>query len=213
MKSYRKNNRYSVILWKDKNEVTMLSTLYDNSTQIVKRTKKQGVAEEIVKPTTVCKYNESMGGVDLADQYISSYGFTRKSLKWWRKVFFWLQEAAIVNAYLLYNMTAGQQQIRQRQFRKTLISQLVGDIRNTNKKGRPPQLQETTRLNGKLHLPYPLEDRKVKDCVVCSSRVQGATRKRVKFYCKTCENEPGLHIGVCFEKYHSSKIYQEQNAN
>ncbi|XP_046679541.1 uncharacterized protein LOC124366957 isoform X5 [Homalodisca vitripennis] len=92
-------------------------------------------------------------------------------------------------------------------------SKQVGDVRNTNKKGRPSQFQDISRLNGKLHLPYPLEGRKVKDCVVCSSRAQGGTRKRVKFCCKTCENEPGLHIGVCFEKYHSSQIFQQQDYN
>lgn len=213
MKAYRKNDRFSVIHWKDKNEVTMLSTLYDNSTQVIQRTRKQGVVEDVVKPTVVCKYNESMGGVDIADQYISSYGFTRKSLKWWRKVFFWLQEAALVNAYLLFNMNEGQGKCRQRQFRRMIISQLVGDIRNTNKKGRPAQLQDTTRLNGKLHLPFPLEGKKVRDCAVCSSRAEGGTRKRVRYYCKTCENQPGLCIGDCFEQYHTSKNIQNNGRN
>lgn len=86
MKCYRKSDKYSLVVWRDKNEVTMLSTLYDNSTEKIRRVKKQGVVEEIVKPSVVCRYNEFMGGVDTSDQYIASYSFTRKSLKWWRKV-------------------------------------------------------------------------------------------------------------------------------
>ena len=42
-----------------------------------------------------------MNGVDIADQY-AVYSFVRKTVKWWRKVVFWLFETAIVNSYLLY---------------------------------------------------------------------------------------------------------------
>lgn len=206
--TYTKENKYSLLLWKDSNEVTMLSTLYDNTTKTVRRIIKKGVTENVKKPTVVCKYNKSMGGVDISDHYISSYAFTRKSLKWWRKVFFWLIETGIVNAFLLYNMNEGQGKVRQRKFRKELIKQLVGNLRNLNKRGRPSQSEEDERLNGKLHLPYPLEAGKTKDCVVCTDRSIGGVRKRSKFFCKTCQNNPGLHIGQCFEKYHSVKKFK-----
>lgn len=88
IKSFRKDDMFNVLLWKDTNFVTMLSTLYDNSTQFVKRVIKKEIVEEVNKPTVVYKYNQSMGGVDIADQYILSYIFTRNFLKWWRKVFF-----------------------------------------------------------------------------------------------------------------------------
>lgn len=65
----------------DKNEVAMLITRYDNSTQTINRKKKRGENEGVRKPVVVLNYNESMGGVDIPDQYISSYGFTRKSIK------------------------------------------------------------------------------------------------------------------------------------
>ena len=55
-----------------------------------------------VKPVVVDKYNQSMNGVDLADQYTVYYSFVRRSKKWWRKVCFWLLEVVIVNAYILY---------------------------------------------------------------------------------------------------------------
>ena len=54
------------------------------------------------KPLAVNRYNYSMNGVDRADQYTVYYSFVRRSIKWWRKVFFWLMEVAVVNSYILY---------------------------------------------------------------------------------------------------------------
>lgn len=87
-----------VLEWKDKRHVTVLTTLYDNKTETVKRRVKGGVEETVVKPSVIYRYNEYVGGVDVADHYIASYSFTRKSIKWWRKVFFWLLELSIVNS-------------------------------------------------------------------------------------------------------------------
>ncbi|XP_054259547.1 piggyBac transposable element-derived protein 4-like [Macrosteles quadrilineatus] len=134
IKAFRKDDKYNLLLWRDTNLVVMLSSLYDTSVETIRRVKKRGKIEEIKKPRVVCEYNQSMGGVDIADQYISSYSFTRKSIKWWRKVFFWLLETAIVNAYLLYNMDKCQGKMRQRKFRKELIKELVGNVRNVKKK-------------------------------------------------------------------------------
>ena len=39
------------------------------------------------KPLVVDRYNQSMNGVDWADQYTVYYLFVSRSVKWWRKVF------------------------------------------------------------------------------------------------------------------------------
>ena len=54
------------------------------------------------KPRVVADYNQYMLGVDKMDQFISYYSFLHKSVKWWRKVFFWTLEVAAVNSYILY---------------------------------------------------------------------------------------------------------------
>ncbi len=41
------------------------------------------------KPKVVEDYNQHMLGVDKLDQLVRYYSFVRKSIKWWRKVFFW----------------------------------------------------------------------------------------------------------------------------
>ncbi len=47
-----------------------------------------------------------MGGVDKSDQLLSYYGFSHRTVKWWRRVFFHLFDMAIVNAYILYCMSS-----------------------------------------------------------------------------------------------------------
>lgn len=198
-----------IIEWKDKRSVLMLTTLYDNSTQNISRKVRGGAEEVVVKPTVICRYNDNMGGVDIADHYISSYSFTRRTVKWWRKVFFWALDVCVVNSFLLKNMSRapGMKPFRQRDYRKKLIVSLVGEVRNLRKRGRPSMLQTDERLNGKLHIPELLGPRKNKDCVVCTQRGQGE-RKRSRLFCDTCENKPGLHPGNCFRLYHTAKKYK-----
>lgn len=90
--SFTLNDSVHCLVWRDK-RILMLSTSTGNSAQVIERKVKGKVLEKVTKPTVVCEYNRFMGGVDLADHYISSYSFVRKSVKWWRKLFFWMLDA------------------------------------------------------------------------------------------------------------------------
>ena len=52
-----------------------------------------------VKPVMIQDYNLNMLGVDKLNQMMSYYSFLHKSIKWWRKVFFWILEVAIIIIY------------------------------------------------------------------------------------------------------------------
>ena len=54
----------SVLKWKDKKEVTMISTYHGEETRI----KLMKCRQEKQKPVSVLDYNENMGGVDLKNQ-------------------------------------------------------------------------------------------------------------------------------------------------
>ena len=71
----------------------------------------------------VDKYNQSMNGIDLADYYTVYYSFVRRSMKWWRKVCFWLLEVATVNAYILYKTSNSSH--THVQFRRSVIESLA----------------------------------------------------------------------------------------
>jgi hypothetical protein len=58
----------------------------------------------VEKPSVIANYMTNIGGVDTADQYFATYYmyFLRRTLKWWRKLFFWGLEVSTINAYILY---------------------------------------------------------------------------------------------------------------
>ena len=60
------------------------------------------VVVRLEKPDAVTEYNKFMGGVDKGDKLLSYYSFPHHTVKWWRKAFFVLVDAAIVDSYILY---------------------------------------------------------------------------------------------------------------
>ena len=46
------------------------------------------------------QYCQNMGGVDLAGQYRSSYCVRQKSKRWYLCLFYWILDAALVNAFI-----------------------------------------------------------------------------------------------------------------
>jgi hypothetical protein len=84
--------------------------------------------EVFQNPAVVIDYTSKMGGVDRADHYCSSYGILKKSLKWWRKLYFSILEVSLVNSFLLYNMSqqsANLPTLSHLVFRKKVIEGLV----------------------------------------------------------------------------------------
>ena len=71
-----------------------------------RKTRRQGrvTYEEVTvqRPTVIGYYNRHMGGVDLFDQLVQYYPFTRRTRKWTHKLVKYLLQLAIQNAYVLY---------------------------------------------------------------------------------------------------------------
>lgn len=201
------NDYASVLAWKDKRVVHMLSTVYDDSVTNTRRR----TGQEVSKPVVVMEYTKHMGGVDLADHYATSYNFNRKTSKWWRKMFFWFLDTAVNNALILYREYIHNNNITSRNFRRQLILELVGSYRNnTNLRGitrnsphDKPSISDEIRLNNTFHA---FGIRKTNNnCRVCS---EPNSRKTTCYYCKTCPSQPALHPVDCFEKYHTIRHYR-----
>jgi len=208
-KTWVKGDSMTCLVWQDKRQVLMLSTYYNGSVQEIERRTKKG-PEKVSKPTMIIDYTQNMGGVDRADHYISSYAFMKKSLKWWRKLFYWILEVAVVNSFILFQQSDTTSDATHLQYRRNLISLLVGDIRNQDRsrKGRPSTMDREERLNKKPHFPDQLPDGKLRDCAVCSNRKVHGGRRQTVYICKTCTRKPGLHPSRCFEIYHTVKDYK-----
>ena len=112
-----------VIACKDTKVVQMLSTCTTDDVITVNRP--VGLQVKYVPcPTTVVKYNNNMGGVNLRDQLMSYYAMSCCTQRWWLKLTFNLLENAVVNAYILAKGVSSTDNLTQLSFRKQLAVKL-----------------------------------------------------------------------------------------
>ena len=207
------------VWWKDRRDVMALSTMHNTSASIImKRPKGCHEKRPIPCPTIITDYNQYMGGVDLMDQHLSYYSMTtRRTLKWWKKVFWRLVDMSIVNGWIIFRHNCPESDIKShREFRIQLIEELVQpllDLRAStdcpkyllSTKGRPPASDEK-HLLGK-HFAY--KSSMHRRCCVCSMKISPVTKKKkdtkTQNFCQKC----GVHlcVGTCFEVYHTHTSY------
>ena len=144
------------------------------------------------------------------DQLMSYYSFLHKSVKWWRKIFFWMLEVVVINAYIVYRELArrrGQRPKKHLAFRRKLIRKLSEPIRHS----RVPHSTRTRSSHGVDRLQpaqhFLQKGRKRRDCVVCSDR-EGGTRHLTIYQCSTCSDNPSLCPSPCFEAYHTQRRFR-----
>ena len=159
------------------------------------------------KPAVVVEYNAYMLGVDKMDQLVTYYSFVHKTVKWWRKVFFWMLEVATVNSYILYKEESIRNGVRPMShlgFRHHLIDILSQPLLTMPRVRMGPRaVQSLERLQNTNH--FLTKGTKRKDCVVCSSRETGGTRHLTLFSCSTCTTRPALCPSNCFKVYHTQR--------
>ncbi len=163
--------------WLDKKYVHILSTYHENNTTIIQKRQ-----IEVEKPTCIHEYNDTMGGIDRADQLIVPYCIPRQRLrKYYKKILMILLDLAILNAYHLYKIQTQETShdvMTQLQFRivlaRSLLEQNLQDnlARNLVRIGRPSSEPTPARLVGR-HFPSLIPPRKNKHlptrrCFVCS---------------------------------------------
>ena len=157
-------------------------------------------------------YNKKKIGVNKSDQMMSYYAFPRKSVKWWKKLFFRLFDLALVNAHVLYKKQTTVKYCMDK-FIQKVAEGLVAEM------GKDTTIQSSQdtggRLLGRHHFPYriPASGKKKgwaqRLFKVCSDRGNQESGKSARqyttVYCK--KYEVGLCIGDCFESYHSRTNY------
>ena len=160
----------------------------------------------------IVDYNTYMLGVDKLDQMMSYYSFLHKTVKWWRKVFFWILEVATVNAYIIYEVLAekrGERPMSHLAFRRKVILSLSEPIRSSVIPRARPGPRASSNVERLRQVPHYLKKgRKRRDCVVCSNREEGSTRHLSLYECDTCPNKPPLCPSGCFQAYHTQQQYR-----
>ena len=73
-----------------------------HTAEVIKTTsRRMGVAKK--KTKCIIDYNTLMHGVDTAVQYLAYYPFIRKTVKWPKKVFFYLLQRCLSNSYVTFS--------------------------------------------------------------------------------------------------------------
>ena len=152
-----------------------------------------------------------MGGVDKSDQLLPYYGFSHRTVKWWRRALFHLIDLAVVNSYIMYSeMHHTSRRLTHEQFRIELAKglllsaavDLTDDMPRTSglaARSLPPAARLTER-----HFPTRLADseshKRQSNCIVCSGK-KGRGRKTTTYMCKQCHLP--MCVVPCFELYHT----------
>lgn len=204
--AYTSNNLLA-LKWQDKREVTMLSTFH--TPEMVVTDKKDPKTNEYrKKPKVVIDYNENMGAVDRTDMLQSSIESVRKTVKWYKKVFFHLIDMSLLNAQSVYKMKTGKN-VSIADFQLLLVREIlekyhIDPPRPSTK--RTADQDSPLRLIGRHFMSHLKKDTNNKQsrkrCVVCSKK---KIRRETTYVCEPCDVP--LCAIPCFEYYHTKKIY------
>jgi len=221
----RDNGKVLVLAWKNKRIVKAITTKHDASVTFVSRRKRKGGGqlEWVSKPVCIVDYNRYVSGVNLMDQMIAYYPFTRKSTKWTKKVFFYLLEISIHNAYVLYTTKCNMLK------HDTLLSftlEIVGDLCRSRRKSqrqsadddgeafgtsRPRGTDPPERLRGGFlrHelTAIPPTAKKTNPQKRCRACWRSGVRKGTRYYCIACDVP--LCCVPCYRNYHCQESQED----
>lgn len=224
---YLRNGPLLCLKWrgqKTKNKkkpVTVLSTIHEAREILTMKKDKHG--NQIPKPEVIVQYTQHMSGVDLSDQYMAFHTNLRKSMKWWRKLFFHLFNMVLLNSYIL-NKKFGKTKLSHEDYMEYMADHFLNTSlegctclpkRSTTNNSNKSRLidrhfiQKIPKKVGSTREPNPI----CKGCNFTPSQMislgfEGVQmpRKTTTYWCPKCEI--ALCIVPCFEIYHTVDQYR-----
>jgi hypothetical protein len=163
----------------DKKPVYLINSIsLPTKSATVTRTAKDGSKHQIPCPKSVQLYNKYMGGVDLFDFRRKTYSCSRKSKKWWLRLFYFLLGMATTNAYIIYkeSQVPGSKPTAQNDIILGVASRLTLTY-SSRMCSTPQQTPSSIRLIGRH---FPDKQEQAYCCKICPER------KRTIFYCCNC---------------------------
>ena len=181
--------------WMDKKPVHIINSISDPSSMTnVKRTAKDGSRLSIPCPESIKLYNAYMGGVDLFDFRRKTYSCSRKSKKWWLRLFYFLVDMATTNAYIIY-----KEQPNVKLTQKDYILQVADCLMSKHSSRKRAAVQSIPSCTRLLERHFPDRQETTKNCKMCEGR------KRTVFCCRACcPSDPVPLCPVpCFRLFHT----------
>ena len=210
---FRQRGSLSAIVWQDKRQVNVLSTLTTpNETVSIQRREKDGTQTTLSCPTAITTYNRYMAGVDKGDQLRQYYRLRMKFMKNYKYIFFFLLDVAITNAYILYTkFSPADKKQKLKDFRLSLAQELIGDYCGRMRIGRP-RLLTTPHPQPLPHQPshFPQKRIQKRKCAYCSGYRNPPCRRESRWFCGDCDGHPTLCLtgtsddDDCWRLWHST---------
>lgn len=208
---FRQNGDMLAVKWHDKRDVHVLSTVHTST--MSETGKVDHVTGELRrKPDCVLEYNLKMGAVDKTDMQNSFVECARKSLKWYKKLYFHLMDIALLNAYIVYKELTGRS-IKYQQFRLNVMRQLLEEHHTPRRPptGGRPSMDNPLRLTAR-HFPTEIPQTGLQGkntrraCKVCKHTTRRQKKKQyTRYMCLPCDTP--LCPAPCFAEYHTHKHY------
>ncbi len=199
--------------YKDKRDVHLLSTVHEGkmiaSNKINFRTNLA-----IEKPDIVMDYNKNMRLVDKSDMQINAIDCLRKTIKWYKKLFFHMLDISILNAHHIYTIR-NKKQMTLREFSLLVTRQILEKhgqvtmlVPHKSLVDAPDRLSCVNYIS-RHHLAIIGRDDKGKimqrSCHVCyNSERFTRVRKAVTQWCRECKIPLCTE---CFTLYHTISKY------
>lgn len=218
---YGQQNRdgIRVIKWVDKRPVVMISTVPNHDAELKATGAKNRNGADILKPQAVMSYNKAKEGVDISDQMSSYYTTLRKTIKWYKKVFFEIAlGTCVVNSWVIYNNFGDNaKQLDILQIREKIIDGLLGDENlpeDDNDKDEKPnpvkrrprssmiahhrlgKYEGTSRMSRRRCVSYYQKISNEQSVSIARNRA-----KRVTTFCEDCPEKPTMCLD-CFNDKH-----------
>jgi len=228
-------NSPQCFLWQDNNRVLGMTTAYNLTDTVIRPRKRpsatstsaaitrpifgDSAVKDLPIPIAIDAYNHHMGGVDIANQLREGFTTLRtQNNRYWKPLFFWLLDIALVNSYLLSKVSReleigpSKGNHDHRKFQDALVEALVAysDTPSQEHQGvaRPTRAYcAYCRTNLSNWHPKNQQSRRFGvDITNISGNSRGQEQKRlrgskVKWGCNQC-NVPLCKTGDCWQLWH-----------
>ena len=151
-------------------------------------------------PPSLKLYTQYMGGVDRSDRMVRTYSTSRRSKKWWVRLFYYCLDTALANSYILYQHSPNYSQMTYLQYVERVALGLIGTsslIKRAQPNGVKKKRAKRSHPRPILVQHWPEKATNKQQCRSSPRR----KRRRTLYMCDTCKVH--LCIDPCFKLYHT----------
>jgi hypothetical protein len=202
------------VRWVDTKDVYFISTAHtgrEARAPIERRLDRQDAERTKLRcPDVAVAYNNRMGAVDRYDALRAMHTVdVHMKKKYYHKIFWWLLETALINAYIMWNCHHPENTLTQWQYRMRVVDELlkVPMVVAGPQRFLPIETEQSHIIVTREEFQSMLQRQKIKaklpvrpDCKYCV-RSEDARRCRPATYCMTCK------VPLCVQKF---RAYHER---